>query len=660
MGATSRRRFLVISGAAGASAAGVAGLAVGAGSSGPAGGVPVVLDGVETASVTTLVPFRDALRVPPVIAPRGDGVVEVALTEAKVRLHSQLPPTRMWTFQGHYPGPTFEVRRGQRVRVAWTNRLTGTMPVKGAWQAAPAGTTAPDLSTLGTPGSAGALVRPEVAAITGWTTTHLHGGHQHSVSDGGADLAVTPGGTQLAEYPNEVAATQLFYHDHAMPITGLNVMAGLVGTYLVRDEDEKRLNLPSGDREIPLLIADVNFETDGSGRLTGELLAKRMYVPTPMVPVPSPDKMPLGVQFMGPYTMVNGVVWPHLDVEQDTYRFRVVNVSNARPYFLCLIDEATGKPVKGAMQVIGTDLGLLDRPQPVDAYLQLASAERVDLLVDFSQFPGRKLTLVNAQPPVPGVPVPPPGTPFPAAGLWNPQVMQFRVAERAKGKPSHVPGKLLPSFSRLTPAGVPSDATERFVCLAFGKMGMPQMWELTEDPAAKAPADGVVQLTTTDGKTRTFRRTAEMFEDAPGFYAAPQTWEKWTIFSVAPPGNPIVHPLHIHLLDFQLLERHALDGAGMDFALGGTRSPVKPVAPIPVGPTETGWKDTVLLPPNSMVTIAGKFAEHTGRFMYHCHILDHEDEGMMRPLMVLPPGVLAMHRLMSGMSGPMDVMPGMS
>ncbi|MEU4532088.1 multicopper oxidase domain-containing protein [Micromonospora ureilytica] len=580
----------------------------------------------------TLTPFKDALRIPPVLRPHTSVITEITSVMTQVRLHSELPPTPMWTYQGHYPGPTIEARKGKKIRVAWTNRLNGTIPVKGVW-CVPVGA-APGLEAYNTPGSAGTRLRNEVANLTAWTSTHLHGNHQHAVSDGGTDIGVTPGGSQLADYPNQMAAAQYFYHDHAMPVTALNVYAGLVGQYIVRDTEEDRLGLPKGKYEIPLALSDVNFETDVNGRLTGELLVKRVSgLPLDQI---TDEAIPPSVAFLGPYTMVNGVVWPHLDVEAHAYRFRIVNTALARTYRLVVVDEATGKPVPNAMKLVGTDLGLLDHPRAIEEGLSLSPAERADVVIDFAAFHGRRLTLVNT---VAGVPA---GTPVPPAAVAYPQIMQFRVATRAAAA-YRLPTILSASFRRLTLDAVPQNTPERFA-LTTVVSGMPVMWELKEVPDDSQLGNGIVQIRMPTG-LRTLRRTGAMFEDTTAFFAASGSWEKWHFIGTA--GPP--HPMHIHQMNFQIVDRRSVDASGLDLTIGGTRTPITVGSPLPVAPEETGWKDTITVAPNSLVTVAGRYGDFAGRFMYHCHLLDHEDEGMMRPLVILPQSALELHHRMAGM-----------
>ena len=618
-----------------------------------AGGRAVLTNGPTTPQVSQLSPFRDPLRIPPTIRLSNNALTTVRMIPKSIRLHSQLPPTPMWTFEGHYPGPTIEVRSEQTIRIAWTNLLRGTSPVKAVW-AAPEGPP-PGLLPCNRPGSTGTLSRPEITALTPWTTVHLHGGHQFAISDGMADSAVTPGFAQLSEYPNNEAAAHLFYHDHAMPITAINVQAGLLGNYLVRDPQEDRLDLPRGQYEIPLTIADVNFDTDRNNLIDGRLLSKRIIVGNVTAGV-----LPIAVHFLGPYTMVNGVVWPYLEVEARAYRFRVLNASTGRDFLLAVLDESTGKPVPGAMTVVGTDLGLLGKPKVIDGALPMSSAERVDIVIDFAKFPGKRLRLVNT---IPGVPA---GSPVPEAALAYPDVMQFRVVGNQHA-PYTPPKTLAAGFRQLAPADIPRNAVERFVMLAFDAPGMPIIMELQEVSATVPLGPGIVQIALSGG-TRTFQNMASHFEDVTTFFAASNSWQKWTFISVDPLNRLLIHPMHVHLLNFQLLERHAVDGSTFDLTELRTTAPIAIQQAIPIGPAESGWKDTVAVPVNTMVTVAGRLGAQTGRFMYHCHILDHEDGGMMRPHVVMPPAVLTIQNMTMALNGmapaPMahgsESMPGMS
>ncbi|MEV6672112.1 O-aminophenol oxidase PhsA [Streptomyces sp. NPDC051162] len=569
-----------------------------------------------------LTPFLDRLRVPPVLRPgRTEALegIEVELTATWVRLHSQLPPTRVWTYEGHFPGPTVEVRRGHRLRVVWTNRISGDYPVT-AVEAAPVPGSPPPSDV---PGRGGATPLPEVAALPPWTVTHLHGAPTGGGNDGWTENAVSPGDSQLSEYPNDHRAVAWWYHDHAMDITRWNVFTGLAGMYLVRDEEEDALRLPHGEHEIPLIVQDRNLDQDDDGRLTGRLLHKTEIV--------GQDAQGKNVTkpFSGPYTLVNGVIWPHLEVEARWYRFRLLNAANARIFQLRLVDEDTGEPVRGAAWQIGTDGGLLPRPVPLDGPLSVAPAERMDLLVDFGRLRGRRLRLVNSAP-----------------GVRYPQVMQFRVGEEPVRESFVLPEVISSSFRRITHETAPEHGHRLIAITPPGTAGdgHPQLWEMHQvDPGqVRIPGEGVIQVKAADGTVRTYLRGARAFDDALGFMVAHDAWEQWSFLNL---GGP-THPMHIHLIDFQVLGRDLYPspaGAGFDQALGGTRTPLERTGQAPVSDGDAGWKDVIQVPAGQMVNVIGRFHGAKGRFMYHCHLLEHEDMGMMRPFVVMPDEVMAFH-----------------
>ncbi|MFD8392745.1 O-aminophenol oxidase PhsA [Streptomyces sp. NPDC059680] len=585
-----------------------------------------------------LTPYTAPLTVPPVLRPASADVLretEIALRPTWVRLHPELPPTLMWGYDGHVPGPTIEVRRGQRVRIAWTNRIPkdSEYPVTSVEVPARAPGTPPPSTE---PGREGVEPDKDVAALPAWTVTHLHGAQTGGGNDGWADNAVGYGDAQLSEYPNDHQAVQWWYHDHAMNITRWNVMTGLYGTYLVRDDEEDALHLPSGKREIPLLLADRNLDTDEDGRLNGRLLHK-----TVIVQQRNPETgKPVSIPFTGPYTTVNGRIWPYAEVDAAWYRFRLVNASNARIFELVLIDE-DGNPVPGVVHQIGSDGGLLPRPVPVDfdgdlPTLTAAPAERFDLLVDFRALAGRTLRLVNKGRNQPA------GVSDPAGDVRHPHVLEFRVRETCEEDTFELPEVLSGSFRRLT-HDLPHN--HRLVLLTppatKGAGGHPEIWELTavEDPSGlQLPADGIVQVTGPDGTTKTYRRTSRTFNDGLGFTIPEGGYEQWGFLNLA----PIVHPMHIHLADFQLLGRDAYDVSGFDPAVGGTRTPIRYDAGrvIPLAPNERGNKDVFRVPGSQMLRVMGRFDGAYGRFMYHCHLLEHEDMGMMRPFVVMPPETL--------------------
>ncbi|MFJ2624223.1 O-aminophenol oxidase PhsA [Streptomyces sp. NPDC087532] len=587
------------------------------------------------APVGGLVPYTDALPVPPVLRPDSGDVLretEITLSPTWVRLHAQLPPTLMWGYNGTVPGPTIEVRRGERIRIAWTNRIPrgSEYPVT-AVEVGPVEPGEP--LPHNRPGRDGAEPNADVAALPAWTVTHLHGAQTGGGNDGWADNAVGFGDAQLSEYPNDHQAAQWWYHDHAMNITRWNVYAGLVGTYLIRDDEEDALGLPSGERELPLILADRNLDTDEDGRLNGRLLHKTTVV----VEADPESGKPVSIPFLGPYTTVNGRIWPHLDVDDAWYRFRLVNASNARIYDLGLVDDENN-PVPGVIRQIGSDGGLLPRPVPVDfdevlPQLTIAPAERMDLLIDFSALAGRRVRLVNRGRLAAGVPDPAASVPFP-------QVMEFRVRETGRRDGFELPEVLSGSFRRYEHGRV--EHRHRLVVLTapgtVGGGGHPEIWEMAEveeGADVRVPSDGVIQVRGEDGTVRTYRRIARTFNDGLGFTVGEGAYEQWSFLNL---GGP-THPMHIHLTDFQVMGREAYTLDGFDPAVGGTRSPVAfdHGTKIPTPPNEQGWKDVFRVPQGQLVKVLGTFDGAYGRFMYHCHLLEHEDMGMMRPFVVMPP-----------------------
>ncbi len=273
--------------------------------------------------------YVDPLPVPAVIRPSNNGEpVHIRMKQFRHKLHRDLPPTSLWGYNGTWPGPTFEVRRGQSLSVRWTNELPTKhfLPI--------------DKTVHGAEASV-----PEVR-----TVVHVHGARTLPESDGYPDAWYTSDGktgpvpcANPSHYPNDQAATTLWYHDHALGITRLNVYAGLAGFYLIRDDQEDTLNLPSGEFEIPLMIQDRTFNEDGS----------LLY------PSAKNGTKPIWIQeFFGETICVNGKATPFLEVEPRKYRFRIVNGSNSRFYHLTLAaaDEAgrvTGR--SGGRAAISSD-----------------------------------------------------------------------------------------------------------------------------------------------------------------------------------------------------------------------------------------------------------------------------------------------------------------
>jgi len=540
------------------------------------------------------------------------------MRSAQVQLHSELPPSEVWTYEGSLPGPTIEVARGQHVQIEWINAVPEDQPYPVT------AVTAPD-GSQNEPGRSGRPLNQTVATLPPWTVVHLHGGRTAAISDGWTENASLSGQSTTSDYTNDQQATLLWYHDHAMGITRFNVYAGLAGLYVIRDEEEAALRLPGGAYEIPLLFQDRNLDTAPDGSLTGRLL----------------HKVEDGtMEFFGPFTLVNGTIWPHLPVEARQYRLRLLNGSNARIYRLVLLDES-GKPTHHTIKQIGTDGGLLGKPVdiPQDGVI-LSPAERADLIVDFRAVRGQRLTLVNtAGAPFDGsAATQPPGMPDRENRLPHPEVMEFRVSSQAVDDPFTLPIELSPAYRRIEHDRVPSDHPHRVVAMVEYPDGMLTFRELAEVPNGDAgSSEALIAITDEQGKTGHYRTIAQHFEDTVNWFVSYGSTEEWSVLNL----TEDTHPFHVHLVQFQALRRDLYQTDGFHPETGGTTAPVSFQSHGTLDANELGWKDTVRVNPGEMVSIAATFDGFTGRYMYHCHILEHEDHDMMRPFIVMPTAALA-------------------
>ena len=298
-------------------------------------------------------PFETRLPVPAVLAPvRSDGVTDYYEMTAREEMARILPaslsgPTRIWAFNGTFPGPTIEARSGRRVSLTLQNALP--VPVVSHLHG---GHTPPESDGYPTD-----LILPRVSGGN-FPLSHLHDPRAR----------ITEGSREYV-YPNRQRAATLWYHDHRMDFTAPQLWRGLAGFYIIRDEEEAGLGLPRGDKEIPLLLCDRSFDRDGS----------LLY---PSLDPTLREKMGVETAYMGgvlgDVMLVNGAPWPVLEVANTRYRFRILNASNARRYELALEPAPTGA---AAFTQIGSDGGLLGAPVAQHS-LRIAPAERIDGVVD--------------------------------------------------------------------------------------------------------------------------------------------------------------------------------------------------------------------------------------------------------------------------------------
>jgi len=535
----------------------------------------------QVRSGVKLTPYVDSLPIPPVIHATGrpGEAIDIEMLQFQQKVHRDLPPTTLWGYNGSWPGPTIEAQSGQPLNINWVSRLPTShlLPI--------------DHSIHGAESSL-----PAVRNVA-----HLHGACAMPDDDGYPEAWFTaqgehgPHGQKFnprpSSYPNCQPSTTLWYHDHCLGITRLNVYAGLAGFYLIRDETERSLNLPQGEFEIPLMLQDRLFHHDGS-----------LYYPKV---VNGPKEHPIWIQeFYGDYNCVNGKVSPFLEVEPRKYRFRIVNAANARFYHLRLfISDASGKIQNDSFDVpsfqqIGTDGGLLPAPLEI-RYLLVAPGERFDIIIDFSDFEGKSFSLVNDAP-----------APYTMGGQYLAEdVLLFKVIKTLSGKDTSVVPDALVPFEPL----VPTYATRERLLLVSEK---------------ERPSDGYV-ITGLLGNARWHEPITE--DPKAG------STEIWSFVNIT--GD--VHPLHVHLVQFQVLNRQTFDVQTYQ-QTGKLVFTGKPMAP--ESNERPAHKDTIKSYPGYVTRVVMRFDLPRGAqvspgdellYVWHCHILEHEDNEMMRPYKVV-------------------------
>ena len=435
------------------------------------------------ATAAAATPFQADMRIPPTLVPVRRTATEdhyaVTIQEGRAEI---IPGTLtpVYGYDGIYPGPTIRVRKGRTAVVRQTNALPFAQNV------------------------------------------HLHGGIAPAEFDGHPMDLIAPGASFDYRYPNEQDAATLWYHDHAHGLSARTMFYGLAGCYIVEDDLEAELELPTGDFDVPLVIQDRAFNADGSLRYT--------------------ENVDEG--FLGDTIVVNGTVAPRFAVKRALYRLRFVNASNAREYRLQLADG-------GPMLQIAGDGGLLEAPVSRPA-IRIGPAERIDVLVDFRRYrSGANVVLRNTL----------------AEGSAT-DVMRFDVTGKSTDS-GRVPTRMRPRVELSAPV-----ATRRWD-LTFGNSGTPQ-WELSGLAFEMDRIDARPRLGTT---------------------------ERWLFVN----RSHRLHPMHLHGVHFRVLERSS--GA--------------------VPAWERGWKDTVMVGLDETVIVQPRFAPYPGRFVFHCHNLEHQEKAMM-------------------------------
>lgn len=458
---------------------------------------------------------RHPLPRPVALSPRGRTLSPMAAT-----VDLGLGTSRALTFGGTAPAPLLRVRRGEQADVVLHNQLDEP------------------------------------------TILHWHGLDVPEAADGHPRLAIGPGEEYHYRFRVDDPAGTYWYHPHPHGRTAPQTYLGLAGLLIVEDEREDALGLPTGEREIPLILQDKRL---GDGT---ELL---------YAPAMGPDRM---YGYLGDTAFGNGVADPTVTVAPARYRLRVLNGSNAR------IFELTFGPDR-PFTLVGTDGGLLDVPMPLERIV-LGTGERADLLVDFSDArPGSRIMLRSASFEVPGMmggrgmmggmggrgmggrgPMGMGGGGLPQGAAMD--LVEFVVGDTAPESPPPLPSRL----SELAPPSLPADIGQR--TFRFESMMMSH---------------------TIDGRSFEMDRIDHRIRRGRP--------EIWTFVNES--GLP--HPVHVHAGQFRVVERRGGRGRVM--------------------PWETGRKDTVLVFPGEEVDVLVRFTRHPGRFLLHCHNLEHEDMGMM-------------------------------
>jgi len=609
-----------------------------------------------------------------------------------------LPVTTVWSYGArgkpqtrNYPAFTVENRVGTPTRVKWVNGLVDAsgnylphlLPVDQTvhWANPPQdckdGPPRPDCD--------GVSQDPYDGPVP--IVTHVHGAHVGPESDGYPEAWFLPNaknipagyarhgtrfgqfdttnaepGTAVFQYPNDQPDTTLWYHDHALGMTRSNVYAGPAGFWLLRSESaDKKLGLPApapkiGDKpgtryyEIPLAIQDRSFNANGSLFYPDNRAFFEGLDPSQLQIdyAPDSDVAPIWNPEVFFNTMVvNGRTWPRLNVEPRRYRFRLLNGCDARALNLSLwvVDASGNKRSEVPFYVFANESGLLSkvvkvttgsvellpgngRPgvptpakHPAEALL-MGNAERVDVIVDFTGLAqGSVVRMFNTGPDSPfgGFPIDPADVADPGT---TGQVMQFVVGNLLGPDNSTPPQKItLQPIAPLVPTvtrQVSLNELESAVVCVEELNG-----ELVQVPGSTppdctgggfpfGPTQALLGTVASDGSGVALRWDAAISEN-------PQlgSTEMWEIYNFTVDA----HPIHLHLVNFQVVNREPLGGA-----------------PYPPEPWETGFKDTVIAYPGEITRIRARF-DIPGLYVWHCHIIEHEDNEMMRPYCVGTPGV---------------------
>lgn len=430
---------------------------------------------------------------------------EVNIEAFETQIFDGLPATQMVGYDGMSPGPTFRIAQGTETVVRFVNQYDRNSSI------------------------------------------HLHGSFSRAPFDGWAADTIEPNQYKDYYYPNSQRARTLWYHDHAEGITAVNAYSGQAGFYILEDGEDRRLGLPTGRYDIPLMLASKTYTADGQHSDIGSDTTSTY----------------------GDTYSVNGIPSPYLEVEPRKYRFRLLNAAASRTFNLTLADtNSTNIP----LTVVGADGGLSSRKVDTKSLI-LAMAERWEVVIDFAGFRGQNLTLQSQT-----------STPrYVDIDYWNgapAPVMQFRV-KNVRPTSNDGNGPVPTQLSTTIERAVAHDTVDQ--AFFFNRV--------TIDGVTNWAIDG---RTFTDPRNRIVRNVPR------------GTTERWSFRS----GGGWSHPIHVHLVDFEIVSRVNGRDAVMEYE-------------------EYAVKDVVSVAAGETVNVMAKYAPWDGVYMFHCHNLVHEDHDMM-------------------------------
>jgi spore coat protein A len=582
-----------------------------------------------------LAKYVDALPALPLALPQKSGYpgdyYELTMRQQLWQFHRDLPATHAWGYWASNPakpaspiglgylGPLFVAHQNRPVVVKYRNQLPATHLLQSSidvtlWKNVPG--IPPD-----PPG--GRMPQDFPNGMSVWNVVHLHGGFGPPQSDGSPEAWFTPfapsgvhhgpkyvslpgalANEAIYAYTNYQAATMLWYHDHAMAITRLNIYAGLAGVYLIRDKFEEALNLPGGDFEVPLVLQDRTFNPDGS-----------LFYPTTG---PSPYHPKWQPNFLAQTPIVNGKAYPFLAVEPRRYRLRFLNGSNQRFFHMWFQD--TNSSTRRPFWLVGTDGGFRAAPLKLTSIV-LPPAARIDVILDLTGVPhGTQIILRNEG-----------TTPVPEGGPKVPirEIMRLEVT-----KPLSSPDRTAP----------PGELILRPITPLKPTPGLPRREFVLVANKDKA------------GKPTHLAINQHFFTDPVEEFPKVATTEIWEYINT----SAAAHPMHVHLVQFQILNRQKFNAASylnayLKWVSGGRNPATKPrlanylMGDVqPPAPEETGRKDIVIAYPGMVSRIVLNFSvpkpipripgtavRFPAEYIHHCHMLEHEDNEKMRPWQVI-------------------------